>query len=65
VLSLTSAVGCVPPFYAYPSVSYVPGLVFGPDHKQMHVFRLEVSDETPGPGHYLLRELALTPQGRV
>jgi hypothetical protein len=64
-LSLVCATGCVPLFYAYPAVSYVPGINMGPSHTDAHVFRVDATEETAAPGHCRLRELPPTPGGRV
>lgn len=73
---LASAAGCIPLFYAYPSVSYVPGLSLGRAHDKVHVFRVDITDDSSDgdagkPGQYALRELPLpnsgfiAPQGKL
>lgn len=57
--------GCIPLFYAYPSISYVPGINCGPDHKGAVVFRVDATEETPGPGHYQLHNIPMTQRGMV
>jgi hypothetical protein len=69
-LALCCAAGCVPIFYAYPSVSYVPALNLGPGHDNIFVFRVDVADDesTPGlakPGHYRFRQVHVAPHGTI
>jgi hypothetical protein len=62
-LLLLGAVGCVPLFYAYPTLSYTPAIAFGPDHKGIYAFRVDVTDDTGGAGKYRLRNLPITRKG--
>jgi hypothetical protein len=64
-LLFISLAGCIPVFYAYPTVSYVPGLSFGRDHDNVFAFRVDVTDDTPGPGRYEMRNLPISRSGYV
>ncbi len=44
-VGLTSLVGCVPFFYAYPSVSRVPQVTLDAPCQDVHAFRVDVQDE--------------------
>lgn len=64
------AAGCIPIFYAYPSLSYVPALNLGPAHDNIFVFRADVADDQScldlaKPGHYRFREIHVAPQGSI
>jgi hypothetical protein len=65
-----AAAGCVPIFYAYPSVSYVPALNLGPGHDNIFAFRVDVADDESSldlakPGHYRFRQVRIAPHGSI
>lgn len=69
-LLVSGVAGCVPLFYAYPSISYVPTLNIGPSHDNIYVFRIDVADDAScvdfaDPSHYRLRQVHVTPAGKV
>jgi hypothetical protein len=60
---LAGVAGCLPLFYAYPTVSYTPAINFGPDHKGVFAFRVDVTDDSTGAGHYQLKHLPISKSG--
>lgn len=69
-LIASGVAGCVPLFYAYPSISYVPTLNIGPSHDNVYVFRVDAADDEScvdfaDPSHYRLRQVHVTPAGKI
>lgn len=62
--------GCVPLFYAYPSISCTLPAKVGPNHLQTYAFRVDCSDESgsacvTGARRYSFCELHITPEGDI
>ncbi len=66
------AAGCIPIFWAYPTVSYVPGLELRDAAPEVFTVRVDIEDYRPntimlgGPSdRYVLRPVTIAPSGRV
>lgn len=62
--------GCVPLFYAYPAVSYVPAVNVGKSRDKTYAFRVDIVDRSGGDasadsGCYLLRQIQVAKSGFV
>ncbi len=62
--------GCMPVFYAYPTLSCTLPTSVGPNHDHVYAFRVDVADVRgtggqAGPGRYSLCQLHITPEGQV
>jgi hypothetical protein len=66
-VSVLLAAGCIP--YAYPKLSYVPGVQTEPDTPDVHAFRVDLaavnSFMTGETGEYTLAEITPVADGRV
>jgi hypothetical protein len=69
VALLGGVAGCVPLFYAYPAVSFVPAVNVGKTHEKTYAFRVDIADHRSGKegktGHYVLRQLHVAKSGFV
>lgn len=62
--------GCIPLFYAYPSLSFIPPADLGPNHDHIYAFRVDIADDESGPefakpSHYTFLPLHIKPEGDV
>jgi hypothetical protein len=64
-LLLASLVGCIPLFYAYPSISYVPTVNIGPQHQNAYAFRVDVTDTLGEPEHERFRPISISNKGYI
>ncbi len=67
---LGGAAGCVPLFYAYPAVSYVPAVNVGKTHEKTYAFRVDIADrkragDPDETGRYVLRQIHVAKSGHV
>ena len=72
MLALSGVSGCIPLFYAYPAVSYVPAVNVGRTQEKTYAFRVDIADRKGGSGDahtetgcYLLRQLHVAKSGYV
>ena len=69
-ISFCCLTGCVPLFYAYPTVSYVPAVNVGKLRDKTYAFRVDIADRKSGDesaeaGRYVLRQIHVAKSGYV
>ena len=67
---LAGCIPFVPIYYAYPTMTFVPGTNVGAEHEEVHAFRVVIADEIScpeymKPGSYRLGELPIKASGEV
>jgi hypothetical protein len=70
ILTGSLLVGCIPLYYAYPTVAHVPAVAVGPAPDEVRAFRVDVADQEgcvdfPHEDRYVLTPLPLARTGAV